>query len=60
MKWILEAKVKYSDIEGKCCIGQEVIKKAFDCEAEADEVLSELNHDPWTHICWSAIYVSFD
>lgn len=60
MKWILKAEGRYSDIEGKCCIGQEVIKKTFDSKADADAALSELEHDPWTYVCWSAIYESID
>ena len=60
MKWILKAEVKYCDSEGKRCIGQEVIKKAFDSEADADAALTELKRDPWTHVCWSAIYESID
>lgn len=60
MKWILNAEVKYSDIEGKSCVGQGVIKLSFDSEADAEAALSELEHDPWTHVCWSAIYESLD
>lgn len=54
--WILKAEVKYSDIEGKCCIGQETIKRVFDSEEEADAALEKLERDPWTRVCWSAIY----
>lgn len=54
--WILKAEVQYSDIEGKCCIGHETIKRTFDSEEEADAALEELEHDPWTRVCWSAIY----
>ena len=60
MKWVLKAEVKYSDIEGKCCIGQEVIKQTFDSKANAEAALTELKRDPWTHVCWSVIHESLD
>lgn len=60
MKWILQAEVRYFDIEGKRCIGQEVIKKTFKSEVDTDAALAELKRDPCTYVCWSAIYESID